>query len=97
MTTTISQEETNLISDAKVSLVSIDCLPFKPNQNTDDYTIFYSVKVEVGKPILYLAKANKNSREVVAFYPNGKMWGGYRKNFTDIIKCATREAIYYCW
>lgn len=97
MTKTISKHETELLSDAKVSTISIECLPFKPNKNTDDYTIFYSVKLEVGNPILYLAKNKLHPREVVAFYANGKMWASYGKNFKDAINGAYEDAIYYCW
>jgi hypothetical protein len=97
MTKIISSEDTNLLSDAIVSPLSANSLPFKANQNSKDFTEFYSVKLEVGHPILYLAKDKDNPAEISAFYPNGKMWGGVTRSFKEAIKGAVAEAIYYCW
>lgn len=98
MTKRISCADTNLKADCKVTEISQSDIKIT-NEDLDGFTKFYKVTLHFNdNVILYLAKGYEDApREVVAFYPNGKMWGSYGKNFAESIRGAHEDALYYCW
>ena len=96
MTKIISYADTNLKSDCKVTTISQSDITIK-NDDLDGYTKFYKVTLNFSDNVLmYLAKGYEDApREVCVWYPNGKMWGSYGKNFKESIKGAYEDALYY--
>jgi hypothetical protein len=89
--------ETGLNQYCTVTSISKDEVTIQ-NEDLNNYTKFYKVTLRThpNNPVLFLAKGYELAlREVVAFYPNGKSWGGCGYNFAETIREAVNSAIYY--
>ena len=96
MTRRISYADTNLKADCKVTAISQSDISIT-NDDLDGFTKFYKVTLHFNdNVILYLAKGYEDApREICVWYPNGKMWGSYGKNFAEAIRGAHEDALYY--
>lgn len=68
-----------------------------PFEENDGFNKWYKVCPEGNTRVLmYLAKGYKDApREVVVYYVNGKMNGGFEMNFLDAFKMGVLDALYY--
>ena len=96
MTRRISYADTNLNADCKVTAISQSDITIK-NDDLDGYTKFYKVTLHFSDNVLlYLAKGYEDApREICVWFPNGKMWMSYGKNFAEAIRGAHEDALYY--
>ena len=92
----ISYADTNLKSDCIVRAISKSDIIIQ-NEDLHLFTKFYKVTPHLHDDvILYLSKGYEYApHEIVAFYPNGKMWAGYGNNFKEVIKGAFEDARWY--
>jgi hypothetical protein len=80
-----------------VMSVTMDYLP-EHAQNAERFTRFYVVKNWdiKGVTFMYLGKGHAEAPDqIVAWYPNGKMWSGYGKNIADAIEGAQKDGWLY--
>lgn len=67
-------------------------------QHGENYTTFYKVRNfdENGVVFFYLGKGHQYDREqIVAWYPNGRLWGGFGRTFLEAIEGAQKDGWQY--
>lgn len=74
-----------------------DKFPFNADGSYSNYSQFWEVRNfdANGVIFMYLGRDKNVSREIVAWYPNGKFWGGYGTTFKEAIEGAQKDGWLY--